>query len=378
MEKVQDGLSCNWSWSFSVDSKIFKSNLSSYEKLLYTVLLSHLSPDGNTCFPSINRLAQEMSCSGRTVARALETLRSKKIIIKHNRFIEKNGRQTSNLYVLQKIPDEFLVSQRHSEDGGVTVSHGHKINDLDPTPLTDSQGEGDYESLGRVTVSHPLIINHKEHIPGEQKEKNTPSEMKLPSVVSPKNTPHFVRSDEKPIEPHRTKESLLVEQNEQKTQPRDPLQMSLLSDIPIRMKQTADYFLLKTGRMRITESDIAALKKLDEIHTASRINQEIGHAVARFTNIGRKREALTLGYILDSLKHQCSIPKKSNTNSPPSHSVESTNYSNYNVDNVVKIYNSGVFAEDELFDLCDMYKLSESEREEVFSLIGYNNGGDSS
>jgi hypothetical protein len=76
---------------------------------------------------------------------------------------------------------------------------------------------------------------------------------------------------------------------------------------PAVMRETLDYFLLKTGRMGITPEELSALCCLEKIHTPQRVNKEIAEASERFRQLGRPLSKLTLIYIYKSLRYQNSL-----------------------------------------------------------------------
>jgi hypothetical protein len=80
-----------------------------------------------------------------------------------------------------------------------------------------------------------------------------------------------------------------------------------LGDAPSAMRETLEYFLLKTGRTGIGHEELAALRALEGIHTPARVNKEIALAVDRFEKKGRHLSRLTLRYIYMSLRHQNSL-----------------------------------------------------------------------
>ena len=82
-----------------------------------------------------------------------------------------------------------------------------------------------------------------------------------------------------------------------------------LTEAPYALKQAADYLLLKTGRKRLTEAKISALRALDSTHYPARIMAEIDKAAERFSRKGRPLSSLTFEYIAESLKHQATRPQ---------------------------------------------------------------------
>jgi hypothetical protein len=85
-----------------------------------------------------------------------------------------------------------------------------------------------------------------------------------------------------------------------------------LAETPYAFKQAAEYLLLKTGRKRLTEAEISALRTLDAQHYPARVMAEIDKAAERFTRKGRPLSSLSFEYIAESLKHQASRPQMHN------------------------------------------------------------------
>jgi hypothetical protein len=77
--------------------------------------------------------------------------------------------------------------------------------------------------------------------------------------------------------------------------------------VPDIMKETLDYFMIKTGRTGIAPAELTALVNLEKIHTPHRVNKEIAKAVERFCQRGSNLSELTLTYIYKSLQHQNSL-----------------------------------------------------------------------
>jgi predicted transcriptional regulator len=88
-------------WIVCFDNAILELNLSVYEKMVYIVLCSHAKKDGS-CYPSMNTIAREASCSRTKVFEALKTLEERGIIIRSNQVYGNRG-QTSNLYEILDI-----------------------------------------------------------------------------------------------------------------------------------------------------------------------------------------------------------------------------------------------------------------------------------
>ena len=79
--------------------------------------------------------------------------------------------------------------------------------------------------------------------------------------------------------------------------------------IPNDMKDTARYFLYRTGRdpKTINEKEIAAMREVFVNHYPARIQKEIDTACQRFVKIGKSLRILFFGYIAAALKNQQSL-----------------------------------------------------------------------
>jgi len=97
-------------------------------------------------------------------------------------------------------------------------------------------------------------------------------------------------------------------------------------DVPPAMRETLDYFLLKTGREKIQCEELSALRALEEIHTPGRVNKEISQAVERFRKQGKPLEHLSLVYIFKSLQYQVSLKSAKENASSKGDSFEKDPY----------------------------------------------------
>ena len=84
----------------------------------------------------------------------------------------------------------------------------------------------------------------------------------------------------------------------------NPAEVCTPDDAPEIMKATAELLLLKTGRTKLTWSEISALRTLAASQYPSRVQKEIDTACKRFTRKGRPLHTLTFDYIAGSLRHQ--------------------------------------------------------------------------
>jgi hypothetical protein len=96
-------------------------------------------------------------------------------------------------------------------------------------------------------------------------------------------------------------------------------------EVPSAMRETVDYFLLKTGRTGIEPEELSAVCALEEIHTPARVNKEIAQAIERFKKNGRPLSSLTLVYIYKSLQYQNSRQNVQSKSQPK----ESTGYDEF-------------------------------------------------
>jgi hypothetical protein len=143
------------------------------------------------------------------------------------------------------------------------------------------------------------------------------------------------------------------------------------------MRQAAEYFLLKTGRTCIVESEVEVLRELDKIHTASRVCREIDAVAEDFVRRNKSLLSLSLNYIFAKLRHQRTSPRapdgRLRQRAVPDGEIDgisARNFSNYQVDNVVGLFASGVIeTKEELGEVCDMWHLSEKEKERVFRAV---------
>ncbi|MCC0724465.1 conserved phage C-terminal domain-containing protein [Clostridioides sp. ZZV14-6044] len=95
MELLKDSRKRDWFWI--ENSLIDNLELSTYEKMIYIVLVRHLD-DESTCFPRRSTIAKEAGCSEATVKRTINSLEEKKLIKRVFRKDEITGKNTSNLY----------------------------------------------------------------------------------------------------------------------------------------------------------------------------------------------------------------------------------------------------------------------------------------
>lgn len=85
-----------------------------YEKMVYVILCKYADYETKTSYPSVSRIAKECVCSENTVRSAIRRLEELRLIKVEKRLKNDGKGQTSNLYTLLPIPDEFPKFHRPS------------------------------------------------------------------------------------------------------------------------------------------------------------------------------------------------------------------------------------------------------------------------
>jgi hypothetical protein len=258
---------------FRVETALLKTDLSIYERMVYVVLCSFASREGE-CFPSIGTIAKSAGCSERQVQRSLQKLEEIKVIRKSPAYRPGTSRQLANLY--------SLVGFRTKVEEGVGCL---AVTPVFPGGVTGGHRGGDCQSPQVL----PEELKEQEKIPntlyseagasaGEKgADDSGPSDAPAPC-------PQGIPYQEKPE----------VKREE----------------IPAAFRETFDLFLLKTGRQGITREELARLEALEKIHVPSRVQETITKALERFKNPRkpgshqREPSELTWHYIWDVLKNQ--------------------------------------------------------------------------
>jgi predicted transcriptional regulator len=97
-------------WEARVEMAIFKlpkSELSTYDKLVYAILCGHANRDGNAML-YVRTIAEEASCSERQVRRALSNLEDHHLLLRHSQKIHGQG-QICNIYEIYDF-EEYISS----------------------------------------------------------------------------------------------------------------------------------------------------------------------------------------------------------------------------------------------------------------------------
>jgi hypothetical protein len=75
-----------------------------------------------------------------------------------------------------------------------------------------------------------------------------------------------------------------------------------LEATPHALRETVELFWLKSGRVGLTEDDLAALRELAQAHTPAVIQKTVTEAVERFIRRGASPQTLTFRYVWESLR----------------------------------------------------------------------------
>jgi hypothetical protein len=216
-------------------------------------------------------MAEDANCSVRSVQESLKALVGRGVIDRLESF--ENGKQKASVY---KIIGHRAPCYRGAKSAppakNEEIVASRDVN-FAPTPkfCTSRGAENDVLSLREPNINNK---KEKDYSPSER-------EASLPP-------------DDRCVSDRYANDNLLA--------PDD-----VLEDIPAVMRETLDYFLLKTGRVRISSEELSALQALEEIHAPSRVNREIAGAAERFRKKGRLLSELTLVYIYRSLQYQNSL-----------------------------------------------------------------------
>ena len=255
---------------FRVETALLKSDLSTYERMVYVVLCSYASREGE-CFPSLETVASGSGCSVRQVQRALRVLEEKGVLRCLAQYRPQDKRQTANVYSILGFPNgQPGDTERKNESPTVTPPLG-----------------------GRVTIGHP---------PGDCQ---SPQEVEPSEVQEKKELPDTLYPAAGAAE--RGEQSLFPGEKGQAPQEKPEVTRE---SVPSAFRETYDLFLLKTGRTGITELELARIEALEKLHTPSRVQAEISKSLERFKNPRRPGfhprdpSELTWHYLWDVLKNQ--------------------------------------------------------------------------
>jgi DNA-binding Lrp family transcriptional regulator len=307
-------------WFAMIDIEVIKDKeLSPLDKTVFAIICAHVNVQTRSCPLKVKTIAEEAGCSERSVQKSLKILLERGIIQRVERFV--NGKQQASIYKIighhapcyrgeNSAPIEKSDTNRGADFAPIVEFFTPRGEKNDPPsllePNTYDKKEKDTPPSEGGTSSPPAASSPEGENLAEVKtasETTYPLEEAVflsgvgnPSEVSPSNTGLFEQES-----PPSIRVDDLIGPGE----------------APSAMRETVDYFLLKTGRSGIVPKELSVLWALAEIHTPTRVNKEIGQAVERFEKSGRPLSSLTLIYIYDSLRHQNSLKHVRDKSSSP-------------------------------------------------------------
>jgi DnaD/phage-associated family protein len=142
LDLLKDNRETNW---FMVENELIDNlQLTTYEKMIYIVLVRHSNED-SSCFPSILTISKKAGCSVATVKRTIKSLEEKLLIKKITRKVEGKKENNSNLYYVMSAKGrvcENLGSERaegrvceNPQVGSVRASNNTNINNTNITSM---------------------------------------------------------------------------------------------------------------------------------------------------------------------------------------------------------------------------------------------------
>lgn len=151
-------------WEARVEMAVFKrpsSELSTYDKLVYSILCGHANRDGNAKL-YVKTIADEASCSERQVRRALANLEARCLLVRRFQNVAGQG-QTFNIYEIYGF-DAYLSDEAPCQSAipPMTVSHPSPCQPVTP-PRPVSQAPHDSQAGLYNVFEQPLKNNSKEN-----------------------------------------------------------------------------------------------------------------------------------------------------------------------------------------------------------------------
>ncbi|MDR0764630.1 MAG: helix-turn-helix domain-containing protein [Synergistaceae bacterium] len=230
-------------WVACFDSGILDMDLSIYEKMTYIVLCSHAKKDG-PCFPSVNTIAREASCSRAKVFEALKRLEEIGAISRSSQIFEGRG-QTSNLYEILDINPPSTQETGCPQDGqGETTARTGASVTQTGVSTRETGGVQDVDGLYKV-----LELSHM----------NNTKELNLPPTPQGAGEEKTESENEKAEEPQKPKHDTEGKAEAPKPSPESELFEAIrraynhiLPELPKAEKLTASR--AKVLRQRIREN----------------------------------------------------------------------------------------------------------------------------
>jgi hypothetical protein len=258
---------------FRVETALLKTELSIYERMVYVVLCSFASREGE-CFPSIGTIAKSAGCSERQVQRSLTILEALNVVKKTSVYRQGTSKQLANLYTL-------VGFRAKTEEGEGCLA----VTPVFPGGVTGGHRGGDCQA--------PQVL------PEELKEQE-----KIPNTLY---SEAGASAGEKGAEDSGSSDTPVPYPQGIPYQEKPEVKRE---EVPSAFRETFDLFLLKTGRQGITREELSRIEALEKIHVPSRVQETITKALERFRNPRkpgshpREPSELTWHYIWDVLKNQ--------------------------------------------------------------------------
>ena len=142
-------------WEARVEMAVLKrpaNELSTYDKLVYSILCGHANRDGNAML-YVKTIADEASCSERQVQRAFVNLEARHLLVRRSQVMPGRGR-TFNVYEVYGF-DEYVMGDCQSPS---------EVPDSQ-NQTTDNHHRGDSQSEPNNVFQRLFINSKKEHLP---------------------------------------------------------------------------------------------------------------------------------------------------------------------------------------------------------------------
>jgi DNA-binding Lrp family transcriptional regulator len=325
-------------WFSCVDFKVvWDRRLSICEKMVFTIICTHVNVRTRECPLRVKTIAEEAGCSVRSVQEALKALVEYGIIERMECF--ENGKQKASIYRIVghrascyrgAYPAEGVNPENFRGAGDAEGAENDASMGARPAPIVvQFTHRGAADDTPSLRESNIYEIKDKDYSP-TGRGASSPEYVNSANLFeprSPQKTPNFSpkpsegtdsRSEAGQSEAYRNETSPSGENLPDADD--DDLIGPDAGEIPPAMRETVDYILLKTGRTGISPEELSALRALEEIHTPARVNKEIAQAAGRFGKNGRPLSSLTLVYIYKSLQYQNSL-KYAQDKSPPKRDI---------------------------------------------------------
>jgi DNA-binding Lrp family transcriptional regulator len=317
-------------WFACVDLMVLKDKaLSPCDKTVFSVICGHVNVHTRSCPLRVKTIAEEVGCSVRSAQESLKALVDRGVIERLERF--ENGKQQASVY---KIIGHHAPCYRGANSAPRRESDARMGAGFAPIFefCTPRGAKNDTPSL-----REPNIYEIKDYSPSEREpsspEPSSPLSENFQEPATSRDTTsqpedsdsrsETTREETRQTETETSKSDARLFVNESSSDV-NGTELITPDEAPPAMRETADYFLLKTGRTGLDPEELSALRALEKIHIPTRVNKEIVEAVERFRKNSKPLSSLTLVYIYKSLQYQNSI-KRAQDKSPPQKAVTEEN-----------------------------------------------------